>query len=70
MEKYKQIIDKCLDGKFPKGITQSDVLTMIEIFRDLVKLRRAEFIQSSIAAVLEKCRIVVEPCGIGYVAKI
>ena len=70
MEKLKIILENCIDGKFPRGITRADFLTMVEIFRDLVKNNRAEFLQSSIVPVLKRCKISVEPDGIGYIAKV
>ena len=58
-------------GKMPKNFSQSDVTTLHEVFFDLFRDGKANFIQKNIADFLQKtCKINVRPYGIGYMATI
>lgn len=68
MEKLRKIVDKIYDGKLPKGFTPYLADRLSYIYSELAHYRTAEFIASEIYDLLIKCKIKVEPRGIGWVA--
>lgn len=69
MKKLREIIENAhYNGKLPKGFTPYMIETLIGVYNDLARSGAAEFIESEIRDILNKCGIRTEEHGIGWIA--
>lgn len=68
MEKLRAYLEKWIDGKKVKDIkvTPVDIYNLIDIYNDIIKKRKPEFISGNVKNVLDKCGIETVECGIGW----
>lgn len=68
MENLREICERISDGKFPDGFTLMQARHLVEIYIDLARGKRHEFIEYEIARLLESVDIQVKKKGIGWEA--
>ena len=68
MDSLREICEKVSDGKFPKGFTLMQARHLIEIYIDLARGKKHEFIEYEVARLLESIEIPVRRNGIGWEA--
>lgn len=71
MKKLREIIVNAYDyGKIPKGLTPYMIDRLVDIYNALVRKGRAEFIETEINDLLNRCGIMTREHGIGWIAEI
>lgn len=69
MKKLKDMIETIIyKGKFPAGITPYMTDVLISVYNNLLNGENAEFIESSIKSLMDKCGIKTKENGIGWIA--
>lgn len=68
MENLRVICEDASNGKFPEGFTLMQVWHLIDIYNDLERGKKHEFIKYEIARLLDSVGIKTEHKGIGWEA--
>lgn len=68
MKKFREYIEKWLNGKNVNGISVSlyDIQECINIYNGIVKNEKPEFINGKVKHILDKCKIETVEHGIGW----
>jgi hypothetical protein len=68
MEKFKEYIEKWLDGYKIKGlyVTPNDIYECVDIYNAIVQKEKPETINGNVKKVLDKCGIKTKVKGIGW----
>ena len=68
MKKFKNYIEKWLNGEKVKGIDVSsyDINCCIDVYNGIVRKKKHEFINGKVKEVLDKCNIKTVEYGIGW----
>ena len=69
MEKLEKIVDEFVFYRcILKGLSYTDMYSLVDIYNELVLNGHPEFIQFSVKKVLDDCGIMTAPKGIGWIA--
>ena len=68
MKKFKEYIEKWLDGQKVRGIQVSllDIRECVRIYNAMVRNEKPEFINEKVKEILDKCKIKTVVEGIGW----
>lgn len=68
MKKFKGYIEKWLKGETVRGIdvTLYDIQCCIDVYNDIARKNKPEFINEKVKEILDKCKIKTAKCGIGW----
>ena len=68
MKKFKEYIEKWLDGQKVRGIQVSllDIRECVRIYNAMVRKEKPEFINEKVKEILDKCKIKTVVEGIGW----
>ena len=68
MKKFKEYIEKWLDGQKVRGIQVSllDIRECVRIYNAIVRKEKPEFINEKVKEILDKCKIETVVEGIGW----
>lgn len=68
MKKFREYLEKWVDGKDVRGIRVSllDIQECIRVYNAIVQKEKPEFINGKVKEILDKCGINTIDCGIGY----
>ena len=68
MKKFKEYIEKWLDGQKVRGIQVSlyDIQECVRIYNAMVRNEKPEFINVKVKEILDKCKIKTVVEGIGW----
>ena len=68
MKKFKEYIEKWLDGQKVRGIQVSllDIRECIRVYNAMVRNEKPEFINGKVKEILDKCKIKTVVEGIGW----
>lgn len=68
MKKFREYIEKWLNGEKVRGIEISlyDIDCCIDVYNDIVRKEKPEFINEKVKEILDKCKIKTIEHGIGW----
>lgn len=68
MEKFREYIEKWINGEKVRGIQVSleDIRECVDVYNSIIRKEQMQFINGKVKEILDRCGIKTVVCGIGW----